>query len=122
MPEGGMTEPVVVPRFHSWSVSCDDTGLPLDQQITDLLARLRPHARRIAELAKRLSAEDPLSGASLQIVRYFNKAVEDNTNSADGSGGEAPTGFGWFLERDVVAFLASTGASLGVDEYDMTEE
>lgn len=109
----GTTEPFVVPKFHSWSVNCDDTARPLDEQVTALIARLRPYTERIAELAHRLTAEDPLSGASLQIVRYFHETPEPSSSS------EAS---GWYLERDVILFLAATSASLGVDEYDTPKE
>ncbi len=128
----GMTEPVVVPKFHSWSVNAEDTTRPLDEQVVGLIARLRPYTARIAELAGRLSDEDPLSGASLQIVRYFPGAngggeKADSPGGADGaegagaSGGDTAVEAGWYLDREVVAFLAATRASLGVDEYDMSQ-
>jgi hypothetical protein len=45
----------------------------------------------------------------LQVVRYFNDEHK-------------PLGvMGWHLDRDVLDFMAATGAVLDVDEYDLSD-
>jgi hypothetical protein len=110
------TSPVTVPACHRWKIVCRDRGLRVDEQISRVIERLRPHTEAIAQLASRLTAEEGPGGAVLQVVRYFNDDQDeellppaDRTNL-----------FGWRLDRDVLEFLSATGAELDVDEYDMT--
>lgn len=110
-----LTEPAVVPVHHSWRVVCRDPGLRVDEQITRVLDRLRPHTDRISDLAGRLAGTG--GGAVLHVVRYFND-TDDARSGAD----DAPNLFGWHLGRKVLDFLSATGAELDVDEYDMAED
>ncbi|MFG2823282.1 DUF4279 domain-containing protein [Kitasatospora sp. NPDC048365] len=99
---------------HSWKIVCREPGLRVDEQITCILDRLRPHTARIAELAGRLTAND--GGAVLQVVRYFNDTDLEQPSTTD-----TPNLFGWHLDRAVLDFLTTVGAELDVDEYDMTD-
>ncbi|MFD7229563.1 DUF4279 domain-containing protein [Streptomyces sp. NPDC059881] len=106
-----------MPVCHRWKIACRAPGLRVDEQVAQILDRLRPHAARIAELARRLNREGDGPSAVLQIVRYFND--DEYPDKADRSG---PGLFGWHLGRDVLDFLDVTGAVLDIDEYDMTPE
>ena len=108
------TEPAVIPVSHRWKVVCREPDLRVDEQMTRILDRLRPHTDRIAELVGQLSSAD--GGAVLQVVRYFNDTDQDESSSQS----DPPNLFGWHLERDVLDFLTAVGAELDVDEYDMT--
>lgn len=102
-----------IPVVHAWQAVCREPGRRVDEQAACVLARLVPHTARIADLARRLDAEveDGEGSAVLEVVRRL-RASEDTPPAADL--------LGWFLDRDALAFLAATGASLDVDEYDMT--
>lgn len=114
------TEPAVIPVSHSWKIVCREPGLRVDEQITRVLDRLRPHSDRIAELAGQLAAEEQEhGGAVLEVVRYFNDADEEQ-QPLQSEVPEGPNLFGWHLDRDVLDFLTATGAALDIDEYDMT--
>lgn len=120
-------EPVMLPASHRWKVVCREPGLRVDEQISRLLDRLGPQADRIAELARRLDAEDGVDGSAvLEIVRYFGDEEAESDGQSDTGGirphesADKPNLFGWHLDRNVLAFLAATGAVLDVDEYDMT--
>jgi hypothetical protein len=106
------TEPAVVPVNHSWMVVCREPGLRVDEQITRILDRLRPHTDRICDLTGQLARTD--GGAVLHIVRYFNDTGQTHPGAAD-----APTLLGWHLDRKALDFLNATGAELDIDEYDM---
>ncbi|MFF7443232.1 DUF4279 domain-containing protein [Streptomyces sp. NPDC008122] len=110
-----ITEPAVIPVDHSWMVVCRDPGLRVDEQITRILDRLQPHTDRISDLSRHLASTG--GGAVLNVVRYFN-----DTDQAQPGAADAPNLFGWHLDRKVLDFLSATGAELGVDEYDMTED
>ncbi|GHG53989.1 DUF4279 domain-containing protein [Streptomyces griseocarneus] len=111
------TDPVI-PVCHSWKVVCREPGLRVDEQIAHVLDRLRPHTDRIAALARKLDREGPDPSAALHVVRCFND-VEDTDEAC---GPEGPNLFGWHLGRDVLDFLAATGAVVDVDEYDMSPD
>ncbi|MEJ8667564.1 DUF4279 domain-containing protein [Streptomyces sp. MS1.AVA.1] len=116
------TAPVALPASHRWKVVCRERGLRVDEQITEVVRRLRPHTGRVAELARRLETEEGSDGAAvLQIVRYFNDSEEATEHSLPVPL-DQPNLFGWHLDRDVLDFLAATRAVLDVDEYDMTPE
>lgn len=106
-------EPRPIPVSHRWKIACRDPKLRVDEQITSILDRLRPHTDRIAELARQLAGNG--GGAMLQVVRYFNDTDQDQPSAAD-----APNLFGWHVDRNILGFLIATGAALDVDEYDMT--
>ncbi|WP_460303963.1 DUF4279 domain-containing protein [Actinocorallia aurea] len=106
----------IVPVEHSWEISCRESDLRVDDQIACVLARLRPVAGELADLARELRDETPAGGAILIVVRYFTD------EPSPGPATDAPNPFGRRLDRDVLDFLHRTGASLGVDEYDLTED
>ncbi|WP_239145523.1 DUF4279 domain-containing protein [Actinoplanes couchii] len=91
-------EPTAVPVDHSWKIVCREPGLRVDEQVASVVGRLVPHSAAIA--------------AVLEIVRCFDRQEAGRA--------EAPNLLGWHLDRKVLDFLQSTGASLDVDEYDMT--
>ncbi|WP_406290135.1 DUF4279 domain-containing protein [Embleya sp. NBC_00896] len=114
-----IAEPAI-PVCHGWKIVCREPGLRVDEQVAHVLDRLRPHTERIAALTREPDREgESGSSAVLQIVRYFN-AVESAVETDRPSTSERPNLFGWHLDRDVLDFLAATGADLDVDEYDMT--
>ncbi|MFJ8039195.1 DUF4279 domain-containing protein [Kitasatospora sp. NPDC096147] len=108
--------PRPVPVEHRWQIECREPGLTVDEQIACVLDRLRPHTDRIADLADRL-ADDGEGGAVLQVVRSFHSVAPARPET-----GDAPAPYGWHLDRSVLDFLAATGAELGVDEYDLTDD
>ncbi|MEV7323529.1 DUF4279 domain-containing protein [Streptomyces sp. NPDC093970] len=107
------TEPAVVPVDHSWMVACRESGLRVDEQITRVLDRLRPHTDCIGDLTGELARTG--GGAVLQIVRYFN----DTGRTCPGT--DTPDPLGWHLDREVLDFLHATGAEVDIDEYDMSK-
>ncbi|MGW7366060.1 DUF4279 domain-containing protein [Streptomyces sp. NPDC054841] len=112
----------VRPVLHRWKVVCREPGRRVDEQVTHVLDRLRPHTDRIAELARYLDREEgPDPSAVLQIVRRFNDVEGADATDPSGAPG-GPNLFGWHLDREVLDFLAATGAVLDVDEYDMTPD
>ncbi|MFB7363841.1 DUF4279 domain-containing protein [Streptomyces hydrogenans] len=110
-----ITEPAMVPVDHVRMVVCRDHGLRVDEQISRILDRLRPHTDRISDITRLLASAG--GGSVLNVVRYFN-----DTDQAQPGAADAPDLFGWHLDRKVLDFLSATGAELGVDEYDMTED
>ncbi|MET8685083.1 DUF4279 domain-containing protein [Streptomyces sp. NPDC004732] len=113
---GSRTTEPMLPVCHSWKVVCRTSGLRIDEQIAQIVGRLRPHTARITELVRQLEQEpEPGNAAVLQIVRYFSQPADSDSNTTAG-----PNLFGWHLDRDVLDFLTSTGTVLDVDEYDMT--
>ncbi|GAA2820021.1 DUF4279 domain-containing protein [Streptomyces showdoensis] len=113
------------PFRQSWKVVCREPGLRVDEQIAHVLDRLRPQTARIAELMKRFNAgdDDPDQGleARLEVVRYFND-TEQQGEAVLPDDQDEPNLFGWWLDREAIAFLAATGAYLDVDEYDLTPD
>ncbi|MBL1082279.1 DUF4279 domain-containing protein [Streptomyces actinomycinicus] len=109
------TEPRPIPVSHCWKIVCRDPGLRVDEQIASILGRLQPHTDRIAAVARGLTGNG--GGAVLQVVRYFDDTDQDKPKAAD-----APSLFGWHVDRSVLDFLSATGAELDVDEYDMTRD
>ncbi|MEU8379553.1 DUF4279 domain-containing protein [Streptosporangium sp. NPDC048865] len=127
------TEPVR-PVSHAWKVVCREPDLCVDEQVSRVLERLRPHTDRIAELAARLRAENAVDtmdaenakygGAVLEVVRYLNDHADDPrtslSNTMNSRSSQESALLGWHLAPDVLRFLTATGAALDVDEYDMT--
>ncbi|MBO2464697.1 DUF4279 domain-containing protein [Actinomadura violacea] len=118
------TTPTEVPVSHAWEIVCREPGLCVDEQITRVLDRLRPHADRVAGLAARLAADDEEhGGAVLQVVRYFEDADPGSEEQALGSPApQEPNLFGWHLDGPTLAFLVELGAELDVDEYDLISQ
>ena len=109
------------PASHSWMLRCDKPGLTVDDQIQDVLQRVRPLADKIRDLTTRTDVV-----AVLQIVRDFDAedGEEESHDDLDLPAGERLTTFlgqhqllGWHLEADTLAFLASLGADIDCDEY-----
>lgn len=55
------------PACHAWNISCRTRGLRVDDQITEVLDRIKPVAARVRALV-----DGGEIVAELQIVRYFN--------------------------------------------------
>lgn len=121
VPGSRSMRPMVRPASHAWKIVCREPGLCVDEQITHLLDRLRPHTDRIAEIAGRLAAEEEEhGGAVLEVVRYFNDT--DQNQQLRPETPEPANLLGWHLDRDVLDFLTATGAELDIDEYDMSQD
>jgi Domain of unknown function (DUF4279) len=100
-----------IPVCHMWAVECRQRGLAVDDQVAQVLARVRP----VAEAIRTLTASGSTS-AVLQIVRHFNDdegETDDNDLivTQDGRlleklGGQHRL-LGWHLELEDLAFLAS---------------
>ena len=112
---------IIVPAEHSWCIYAAEQARPVDEQISALLARLRPYQEAIAAL---VGGEGSASRGQLHVVRHFNDP-EGEVESLDSraSGLEKLPGqhqlLGWHLSHDVMAFLMSVAAELDVDEYDL---
>jgi hypothetical protein len=105
------TSPHIIPFCHVWKVVCREAGLPVDEQIDQVIGRLRPHMEALTDLTTRLGPES----AILQVNRWFNLHDEQPPGSP-----EDTNLLGWHPDRAVLDFLAATGADLDVGEYDMT--
>lgn len=112
-----LAEPPMPVCHHRWKIVCRAPGMRVDEQVAQILDRLRPHVGRIADLARQLEQEGGSSSAVLQVVRYFSD--DECAGNAERSG---PNIFGWRLGRDVLEFLDDTGAVLDVDEYDLAPD
>jgi hypothetical protein len=101
-----------VPRSHSWQVICDAPGWRVDEQLEQLIHRLRPYQHAIRALCDdlRTRESDSRAGASLQIVRY----LDDRDGEADG---EQHRLLGWHLDTEVLQFAIDVGAAIDADEY-----
>jgi hypothetical protein len=107
-----------LPACHAWQVRCEERGLRVHEQIDRVLTRLIPVTAKIAELCRE-SAEPT---AVLEVVRFFNdEGGEDpKPQPTQGNWVRIPDQhlLCWGLDRQVIEFLAATGAFLDVDEYD----
>jgi hypothetical protein len=115
-----------VPKGDQWTVSCDEPGLRIDEQMARVLDRLEPYRDKIAALVTDVARSDPPGAAELQVVRYFDdeegeEESEQETRQPDGSVFERLPGqhqlLGWHLDTRTIAFLRDVGAELDVDEY-----
>jgi hypothetical protein len=114
---GSRTKSPPRPAIHTWQIRCDEPGLPIDEMIGQVMARLAPSRAAIRELVK----TSDHTTAWLQIVRNFNTDDgEDEVIDVD-DGLEKLAGqhqlLGWHLNRDVLDFLSEVGAELDADEY-----
>jgi hypothetical protein len=111
------------PAAHAWMVVCRERGLTVDEQIDQIMRRLRPHRDSIAALSRELAARDPgQAGAVLEVVRDFDDpdGEEEQLSPPDAYfqklAGQHQL-LGWSLDGEVLEFLVATGAHLDVDEY-----
>lgn len=110
------------PGYHSWKISCETAGSPLDVQISEVLDRITPVADRVQELVETRGVN-----ARLQIVRYFDdedgeeESLGEPITDDDGHVWEKMPGqhqlLGWQLEPAQLKLLASLGADIDADEY-----
>ncbi|MFJ6629989.1 DUF4279 domain-containing protein [Streptomyces sp. NPDC091376] len=63
-----------MPVCHRRKIVCRAPGLRVDEQVAQILDRLRPQVGRIAELARQLAQEGEGDSAVLQVVRYSTMA------------------------------------------------
>ncbi|WP_378738290.1 DUF4279 domain-containing protein [Nocardia brasiliensis] len=112
-----------IPAEHAWMVSCRDSGLCVDEQITKVMDRLLPRQAQIVALARELERNDPVhGGAKLSVVRYLNDedGDEEQLNPPDARFQKLPGQhqlLGWALEPVVMRFLVAANAAVDVDEY-----
>lgn len=101
-----------VPRHHRWQVNGRTPESRLDDQIQQLIDRLRPYQERIRRLLGDLRTDgvDSGAGGALTVVRY----LDDPDGEADGWQHRL---LGWGLEQHALRFLADLGATVDVDEY-----
>ncbi|WP_344243490.1 DUF4279 domain-containing protein [Actinocorallia libanotica] len=109
-----------VPVRHAWKVECREDGLPVDEQISRILMRLRPHLDKIAELSEHLNEEEAGNRVVLQVVRYFNDEADAPDADSSAETTEGPNLFGWHLGHEIMTFMSMVGAVLDVDEYDLS--
>jgi hypothetical protein len=98
--------PSVVPKTHAWDLlPRADAESTLQEQLGDVLGRVRSYEARIAELC-----DEGECGSVLRIVREFRLMAED----ADA--------LGLALDAQDVAPLARVGAFVDISEYDLTAD
>jgi hypothetical protein len=108
------------PPHHSWQLVCDAPGLAIDEQVANVLDRLRKIEGRLVTIGPSLLGEE--GGCYLQLVRYFN---DDEGEEEELSPPDAPLQklagqhqlLGWHLDAGSLKFLARVGAELDADEY-----
>ena len=110
---GSQSADPVRPTWHNWAVTSPEGDHDLGEQVEALVARRRPLLPALVGLVDRLRSnaadvgpDGTQAGAGLLIVRYFG----DNSRSTDR--------LGLHLSEPVVQFLATTRASVDLDEYD----
>ena len=98
-----------VPATHTWAVECRKPRMTVDEQITEVLDRIRPIANGIRALVEPGEIE-----ASLQVVRYFE--IDEIEPEAPGEG-RSESLLGWHLTIADLAFLVSIDADVHIDEH-----
>jgi hypothetical protein len=115
----------VRPACHSWEIVCDRHGSAIDEQIVEVLDRLRP----VREQVKRVLSDYHASGV-LQVVRYLGVHIANEEGEEDEEG-TTVTEEGrtlvklhgqhllleWHLDASVLELLADIGAEVDADEY-----
>jgi hypothetical protein len=120
---GSRTSAPPRPVAHVWKIVCRERGLTVDEQVGQIMRRLRPHRDEIAALSRELAARDPgQAGAVLEVVRDFDDpdGEEEELSPPDAYFQKLPGQhqlLGWSLDLEVLQFLLVTGAHLDVDEY-----
>ncbi len=105
------------PLHHGWCVDCDQPGMRVDEQVAEVVDRLRPISSKIRAFLDADSTASPV----MEVVRYFD--YEEGVEEDDVTIGrfQKLSGqhqlLGWHLSRDVLDFLAEVGAALDADEY-----
>lgn len=94
------TEPRALPIEHSWMVKCGRHAR-IDEQVSEVLDRVRPAAQAIRVLTAREDVD-----AGLMMVRYFDDPDEGGYDA-----------MGWMLEPAQIVLLADMGAQIQADEY-----
>jgi Domain of unknown function (DUF4279) len=95
-----------LPLQHSWAIESRNRDRRLDEQIEEVVSRVRPLEAALTELVPRLG---PDGGCKLEIVRYMN----------DHDSPESETRLlGFALEPETLHLLSRLGAFVDVDEYD----
>ncbi|MFC7619479.1 DUF4279 domain-containing protein [Microlunatus sp. GCM10028923] len=111
------------PPRHTWKLVCREPGLRVDEQIGQLLVRLRPHRDAIAEFARELRRDDPNHGGGrFFVVRNFDHedGEEELLSPPDAEFQKLPGQhqlLGFDLDAELMAFLVEAQADLDVDEY-----
>ena len=108
------------PPTHSWQLVCDTPGLAIDEQVAEVLDRLRKIEDRLVAIGAALLGEG--GGCRLQLVRNFD---DDEGEEEELSPPDAPLQklagqhqlLGWYLDAKSLKFLARVGADLDADEY-----
>lgn len=99
-------KPSVVPKTHAWDLlpraGAEST---IQEQLRDVLDRLKPHEVAIARLCA-----DGQCATVLRIVREFRLTAEDTDT------------LGLALDAQDVALLARVGAFIDISEYDGTAD
>ena len=106
-----------VPRCHAWTI-VRRTDESVDGQVRHLVDRLNPVLPRLIAL---VSGSD--ASPVMEVVRYFHheQGVQGPPDGFPPRPGH-PRPLGWSLPPSTLAFLASTGTMLDVDEYDLSDE
>jgi len=121
VPGSRRTDSSPVPASHSWSIHSRNQDQRLDDQISEVLARIQPVGSIVRELVR---TTDTL--AYLRIVRYFNvqDGIEENLDDISGAGqrvlehvGGQHQMLGWYLTPNQIELLAHLGAGIDADEY-----
>lgn len=109
------------PACHSWRVECRTAGRTVDDQLAEVLDRIRP----VTDSIRRLIATGAVS-ATLQVVRDFaadDGEAEQHVPVVTDSGvvlhalpGQHQL-LGWHITAADMAFLSSLPADLDIDEY-----
>ncbi|MFI5933153.1 DUF4279 domain-containing protein [Actinoplanes sp. NPDC051494] len=98
-----------VPATHTWAVECRKPRMTVDEQVTEVLDRIRPIANGIRTLVEPGEIE-----AALHIVRYFE--VDDLEPEA-AEDGPPESLLGWHLTIADLAFLVSIDADVDISEH-----
>lgn len=110
-----------VPVCHQWKIVVTERNRGIDEQLSEIVARLAPAVTRIS----RLVGEEECT-ATLQIVRQYGDqdGEDEGWDPVVTEQGQLMEKLprqhqllGWHLGPEVLDFLAATGAELDVDEY-----
>ncbi|MCL8253000.1 DUF4279 domain-containing protein [Aeromicrobium fastidiosum] len=109
------------PACHAWKIACRTGGMRVDDQVVEVLDRMRPVAARVRDLV-----DGGEIVAELIIVRYFDDEDGEEEDvpepvHEDGHVLEKLPGqhhlLGWALEREYLELVVAMGADIDADEY-----